>query len=127
MTTRTPTVVRRTNASGAKDVIVTYTGLLNGDDGAWFSEPGAVLRSTSYSGVWGAGGSAQTTCCGSSAIDPANPITGAQPDESMLGAAASTSQTVTNNQYTAAPAYRPKVTAGDGTTSIRVVLYFVQD
>lgn len=127
MTTRTPVVVRRTTASGAKDVVVTYSGLLNGDDGAWFSEPGAVLRSTSYSGTWGTGGSAQLNCCGSSAIDPANPLTGAQLDESMIGAAASASQTVTNGLYTAAPAYRVRVTAGDGTTLLKIVLYFVQD
>jgi len=127
MATRTPTIARRTTASGAKDLVVTYTGLANGDDGAWFSEPGAVLRSASYKGTWGSGGSAQVNCCGSSALDPANPLTGAQPDESIIGSAATSSQTITNNQYTAAPAYRPKVTAGDGTTSLSVTLYFVQD
>jgi hypothetical protein len=127
VTTRAPGVRRRTNSSGGKDVIVTYSGLLNGDDGAWFSEPGAILRSISYSGVWGAGGSAQLNCCGSSAIAPANPLTGAQLDESIIGAVASANQTVTANLYTAAPSYRPKVTAGDVTTSLKIVAYFVQD
>lgn len=126
MATRVPSINRRSNSSGSKDVIVTYTGLLNGDDGTWYSDPGVVLRATSWSGTFGVAGSGQVNATGGNAMG-ATPISGAQPDETIIGAAATVAGIVTGTTYTAAPSYRPRVTAGDGTTSLTCVMYFVQD
>lgn len=129
MATRTMTTTRRQNSLGARDIIVKWTGLLNGDDGAWFSEPGMVVRAYSVSGTFGAGGNVALKATCGNAIDPTAPIVGTQTDESIItGAGAITvAGTVTAGQYTAAPSYRPTVTAGDGTTSLTVTMYFIAD
>jgi hypothetical protein len=129
MATRTMTTTRRQNSLGARDVIVKWAGLLNGDDGAWFSEPGMVLRAYSVSGTFGvAGNVALKASCGN-AIDPTAAIVGTQADESILSGAGAViaAGTVTAGQYTAAPSYRPTVTAGDGTTNLTVTMYFIAD
>ena len=126
MATRAPNINIRAASSGAKDIICTWPGMANGDDGQWVSFPGAVLRSTSVRGTLGAGGSTKLNACGSDAGGQ-NPITGAQTDESVVAGPFSSLGTTTNNVYTSAPAYRPQVTAGDGTTNLTFVAYFVQD
>ena len=127
MATRNATAVRRSASSGAKDMIVKWTGLLNGDDGSWFAEPGMVLRSYSVSGVFGAGGTVALKCSGADALAAA--VTGAQADESVITGAGTitVAGTTTNGQYLAAPCYRPTVTGGDGTTNLTVTMYFIQD
>lgn len=128
MATKQPQIFRRGSGSGAKDITVVYTGLGNGDDGAWFSETGACLRSVSWSGTWGTGGSARVNASGGVGTDPrSGQPTGAQADESIVGVAASSNGTNTAGQYLAFPFVRPVVTAGDGTTSLTCTLYFVQD
>lgn len=128
MATRSLTAKRRQLSAGGRDTIVKWTGLLNGDDGQWYSEPGMVLRSYSVSGIFGAGGNVALKASGNEALDAAF-VLGAQADESILTGAGAivAAGTVTNAQYTAAPSYRPTVTAGDGTTNLSVTMYFIAD
>lgn len=130
MATRKPNITRRYQSSAyGKDVIVVYSGLLNGDDGSWFGEPGMVLRSYSVQGAFGASGACAIKC---SCVDVTKQIDGfggTQSDESALTGAnnITAAGTVTNGQYTAAPAFRPIVTGGDGTTNLTVTLHFIAD
>ena len=126
MTTRTTAIKTRTTASGAKDVIVTWAGLQNGDDGQWVSIPGAVLRAIGRSGTWGTAGSVSLKMSNGDASG-ASPITGAQADEGVLSGPFTASGLTTANLYLATASYRPVVTAGDGTTNLTLTLYFVQD
>ena len=130
MATRTATIKQRTTASGAKDVIVQWTGLLNGDDGQWISIPGMVLRSISQNGTWGTGGSVSIRGSNGDAMmeKPTDVvITGTQPDETQIAGPFSSNGLTTANLYIATASYRPLVTAGDGTTSLTLTMYFVQD
>lgn len=126
MATRQFTNTTRGASSGGRDVIIRYTGMLNGDDGAWYSQPGMVLRAYSVQGVLGAGGSVSLKISCNDATSPAF-VPGAQADESGFGAAVSTPQTVMGSTYSAATSYRPICTAGDVTTNLTVTLYFIQD
>lgn len=122
MATRTPTVVRTGTGSGGSDIVVTYAGMLNGDDGAWFNQPGYVLRSASVKGTLGAGGTVVVNGASDRTV-----VSGAQADESSLLGNITAQSTVVSGTYIGVPAYRPKVTAGDGTTSLTVTLYYMQD
>lgn len=126
MATRSPTIKRRGTGQGSADIIVTVSGLLTGDDMAWFSEPGAVLRSYSVRGTFGAAGNLSVKASGADATDSAF-VSGAQADESLIGTAMTVAQTVTGGQYTAAPSYRVVVGGGDGTTNLTAILYFIKD
>jgi hypothetical protein len=128
MATRALTAKRRQLSAGGRDTIVKWTGLLNGDDGQWYGEPGMVLRSYSVSGVFGAGGNAALKVSGNDALDAAF-VPGTQTDESIITGAGAivAAGTTTNNQYTAAPSYRPTITAGDGTTNLTFIMYFIAD
>lgn len=126
--TPTPTP-RYQSSSYGKDVIVVWNGLLNGDDGAWFGQPGMVLCAYSVQGNFGAGGSlAIKASCVDVTKQPAG-FGGTQPDESNLTGAGNITNAgiTTNGQYTAAPAFRPVVTGGDGSTNLTVTMYFIAD
>ena len=129
MAIRTPTIKRRIPSSnGGRDVIVTWAGLLNGDRGAFYSEPGMILRAYGLKGTLGAAGTVQIRCA---AVDPTDPTyveVGAQVDETLItGASMAALGFNVAGQYTAGPCYAPVVTAGDGTTNLTVTAYFTFD
>lgn len=131
MATRQPTIKKRYDSQMARDIIVQWSGMLNGDDGAWFGSPGMVLRAYSASGTFGVGGNIafKVSCQDVPGVGGGALGSGTQADESILTGAGTvtTVGTVTAGQYTASTSYRPTVTAGDGTTNLVITMYFIAD
>ena len=129
MATRVPTIRRRIPSSnGGRDVIVTWTGLFNADRGAFYSEPGMILRAYGLKGTLGLGGTVQIRCAAVDATDPAYVEVGAQVDETLItGGSLNALGFNVSGQYTAGPSYAPVVTAGDGTTNLTLTAYFTFD
>lgn len=97
---------------------VVWAGLLNGDDGAPVSIPGAGDYTVQVFGTFGSGGTVilQGTC----ERTPANYFGLKDPQGNALSLTAAggdmVSEVVTH--------VRPNVTAGDGTTDLTVILFF---
>lgn len=102
--------------------VAVWTGLLNGDDGAAVKMAGSQDRSVQYVGTFGAGGSIQ--------LEGSNDVTanGVAPINWFL---LSTPQGTTGAKTAAGVVQieeatlwvRPRVTAGDGTTSLTASLF----
>jgi hypothetical protein len=110
MATRNVSAQELTNAK-----LVTWTGLLNGDDGQPFESAEFADRTAQVTGTFGAGGSIQMEGSNNNSdwailADPqGNPLT-------------FTSARI--EQLLELPRYvRPRVTAGDGTTNLVVTMY----
>lgn len=115
MATRSPTIIQ----PGGEDVdhatLVTWSGLLNGDDGARVTLSDFPDRTVQIIGTFGAGGSVNFEGSNNGTnwavlTDPqGNPIT----------------KTAASLEFvTETPRYvRPVVTAGDGTTNLSVILF----
>lgn len=115
MATRAATISNPTKDQYDDGVqLVTWTGLLNGDDGAPVELPTHSDRSAQVTGTFGAGGSISLE--GSN--DGTNYV--------VLSTPASVAITLTSAGLKAVlelPRYiRPRVTAGDGTTSLTATL-----
>lgn len=96
--------------SGFEGVLVTWTGLLNTDDGAPFELSSAGDRSVQFGGVFGVGGSIRLE--GSN--DGVNYIVLADPSSTdIIKTAAAIEQVLELTRF-----IRPRVTAGDGTTNL---------
>lgn len=106
MATRTP-IVDRSSSSVA---YVTWSGLLNGDDGAPAAVSGMDLVSWQVTGTLGAGGSIQFEAS-NEATPSAWGLIGAA--VTALGMAVPTDDIVARNT-------RPRCTAGDGTTNLTI-------
>ena len=91
-------------------VFVTWTGLLNGDDGAPVALPAMDLVSFQVTGTAGAGGSIQMEA--SNEVTPSN--------WAIVGSALTAAGLAYPADYAVARNFRPRVTAGDGTTSLIV-------
>ncbi|MEY4375866.1 MAG: hypothetical protein RJB26_416 [Pseudomonadota bacterium] len=115
MATRAATISNPTKDQYDDGVqLVTWTGLLNGDDGAPVELPTHSDRSVQVVGTFGAGGSLS--------IEGSNDGT----NYATLNTPASVALAITAAGIKAVlelPRYiRPRVTAGDGTTSLTAVL-----
>ncbi|WP_375397309.1 hypothetical protein [uncultured Sphingomonas sp.] len=103
-----------TDRSQTNMAYMQWSGLLNGDDGAPAVMNGMELVSWQVFGTVGAGGSAQVE-----ASNEATPTTWG-----LIGAAATTAAMVFPADDIVARNIRPRVTAGDGTTSLTVIACF---
>lgn len=101
------------------DVIdVTWTGLLNGDDGSWFDSRNFADRTFQVFGTPGVGGS--ITLQGSN--DQSDPPTNAFTLTNHVGATLVFAAAGGGTSAEAPRWVRPLVTSGDGTTSLTVRL-----
>lgn len=115
MTTRSKTTRRTPEGANNLVHVTTWTGLANGDDGSPLQMPEAADRSVQVTGTFGAGGSVRLE--GSN--DGGNTwATLTDPQGNALDITAAKIEAVTElTEY-----IRPRVTAGDGTTSLAVHL-----
>jgi hypothetical protein len=94
--------------------VVTWTGLLNGDDGDPFEMPGWAVRSVQVSGTLGAAGA--VTIEGSN--NGANYLALTDPQGNALAINSLRIEAIAELTRW----IRPRVTAGDGTTNLTVTL-----
>jgi hypothetical protein len=94
--------------------IVTWTGLLNGDDGDPFEMPGWPDRSIQVLGTFGVGG----TIVFEGSNDGTNYVTLTDPQGNTISKTAAALEAVSELTRRV----RPRVTGGDGTTSLTAVL-----
>lgn len=105
-------------------LIVTWTGLLNGDDGAPFVCPNRGDKSVQVFGTFGGGNcriegtNQQAYDAGGTAIGGLTYATLNDPASNALDIAAAKIEQVLENPC----AIRPRITSGDGTTSLTVVM-----
>jgi len=112
MATKSITITRDTNSRNCW--VVTWTGLANGDDGTPLRMPAASDRSWQVGGTFGAGGT--VLCEGSN--EGSNYVTLTDPQGNAISkTAAAIEQIEELTVYV-----RPRVSAGDGTTSINVTM-----
>jgi len=101
-----------------RGVLATWSGLLNGDDGAPFEGGDWGDRTVAFAGTFGVGGSIQIE--GSN--DGTNYFVLTDPQGNNVAKTAAGMEAVVE-----LPRYvRPRVTAGDGTTSLVCTLYMVR-
>lgn len=98
---------------------VSWTPLLNGDSGAPYAMPGFADRAVQIAGTFGAGG----TVVIEGTIDGTNYVTLNDPQ----GVAISKTAAGLSEISQIVKLIRPRVTAGDGTTSITVTLIARRD
>ena len=120
-------------ASAPQAYIVTWTGLLNGDDGAPFVSPNRADKSVQVIGTFGAGGNARIEGSNKQAYSMTPGVSGGGTLTGLTGTDYATLNDPQGNvldftatkieQVLEAPnAIRPRITAGDGTTSLTVVM-----
>ena len=95
--------------------VVTWTGLLNGDDGSSWEGPDCADRSVAVTGTFGTGGS--ITIQGSN--DGTNWFALTDPQGNAITKTAAALEQITE----ITKFVRPIVTAGDGTTSLVATMY----
>ena len=110
MTTRTPTLQDALLDTKA----YTWTGLLNGDDGAGAQYTGSGDRSVQITGTFGAGG----TVVVEGTLDGTNWFGLRDPSSTAISFTTAGLKAILENVL----AVRPRVTAGDGTTTITAIL-----
>lgn len=115
MATRSPTIIQ----PGGEDVdhatLVTWSGLLNGDNGVRVNLTDYPDRTVQFAGTFGAGGTVNFE----GTNDGVNWITLTDPQGNALSKTTAALESVTET-----PRYvRPSVTGGDGTTDLTVILF----
>lgn len=108
MPTRQYSAVRRLDGT----VLVTWQGLLNGDDGAPYEAPPLADRALQVSGVFGAGG----TLVLEGTIDGVNWAVLNDPQGNTLSITTAKIEQIMELVVSV----RPRVSAGDGTTTLTV-------
>lgn len=98
---------------------ITWSGLLNGDDGTWVSAAEFADRSIHFYGTFGAGGTVVLQGSNEDTPTAANAVTLADPQ----GTAISKTGTAIEQVLELTRWIRPAVTAGDGTTSLTATLF----
>ena len=94
--------------------VITWTGLLNGDDGSPVEMPGSSDRSIQFTGTFGVGG----TIVLEGSNDGTNYVSLTDPQGNAISKTAAGIEAVMElTRY-----IRPRVTAGDGTTSLVATL-----
>jgi hypothetical protein len=116
MTTRAKTIAR-IPYHGEKAHVISWSGLLNGDDGDPIEMPSSSDRSIQVLGTFGVGG----TILWEGSNDGTNYVTLADPQGNALSkTAAAIEQVLEITRY-----MRPRVSAGDGTTDLTAHLLVV--
>lgn len=112
MTTRNHT---KSNAGNHTNfVLVTWSGLLNGEAGDALTLPFYADKTVQILGTFGSGG----TIVIEGSNDGTNYATLTDPSDNALSKGAASIETIMQN-----PLYiRPRVTAGDGTTNLTVII-----
>lgn len=115
MATRTPTITDL-NTFGERSHVVVWTGLLNGDDGTPVQLYGSTIRSMQITGTFGSGG----TILVEGSNDGTNYATLTDPQGNAISKTAASIEAIEEvTRY-----IRPRVSAGDGTTTLVVTLFF---
>lgn len=114
MATKPLTIVKLTD----KVVIAKWTGMANGDDGAPLEYPDYADRTVQVFGTFGAAGSLRIEGTNEDAAAPANYATLTSPAGANLDITTAGIKGVVE----LAGKVRPRVTAGDGNTSLNVYL-----
>lgn len=113
MATRSASV-SRIQTWGDDSHLISWSGLLNGDDGSPVEMPGSSDRSIQFVGTFGVGGTIQIE--GSN--DGTNYVVLTDPQGNNISKTSAALEMVTElTRY-----IRPRVTAGDGTTSLAAYL-----
>ena len=110
------TVAKQPTIAWDKVDIVQWTGLLNGDDGGPAELPGYADRTVQVTGTFGAGG----TIVIEGSVDGINYVTLTDPQGNALSKTAAFLEAISE----AVRYIRPRVTAGDGTTSLVCTILF---
>jgi hypothetical protein len=115
MATRSPAIIQ----PGGEDVdhatLITWSGLLSGDDGTRVTLSDFPDRTVQFIGTFGAGG----TVSFEGSNDGSNWIALTDPQGNAITKTSASMEFVTET-----PRYvRPRVTAGDGTTDLTVILF----
>ena len=110
MATRTPTRTEPTNNS----MLHTWTGMLNGDDGSVEAMMSTGDRCVQVLGTFGVGG----TVVVEGSLDGANWFQLRDPSSTLLSFTAAGGKAVLE----AVTHCRPRITAGDGTTSLSILI-----
>ena len=118
MATITPTVTYAPDGN-RNAVLVVWAALANGDDGAPFKGFGIIDGSVQVQGTFGVGGSVQMELSN----DATNYQLAADPQGNDVIKTAADLETLLD---IVGRQIRPRVTAGDGTTSLNVTLYAVR-
>lgn len=108
-------VIDQVTEFGADCWIVTWTGLLNGDDGDPIKMPECADGSVQFFGTFGVGGTIQWE--GTNQRTTANFIILTDPQGTTITKTAAAIETCEESCFQR----RPRVTAGDGTTSLTCV------
>ncbi len=103
---------------GRRTVKVTWTGLLNGDTGAWVTLRGMTDKTVQVKGTWGTGGSLSME--GSNDGSTAFVVNDTRGETNPATLTAASTAILTLAEHGAA--IRPNVTAGDGTTNLTLIL-----
>ncbi len=115
MTTRSHTITE-IKAFGDRAHVVQWTGLLNGDDGAPIELCGSTIRSVQFTGTLGAGG----TIALEGSNDGTNYVTLTDPQGTSISKTSLGIEAIEEiTRYV-----RPKVSAGDVTTTLVTTLFF---
>ena len=104
---------------GDRAHVLSWTGLLNGDDGAPVEMPGSADRSIQFLGTFGAGG----TIVLEGSNDGTNYVTLTDPQGNAISKTAAAIEAVLELTRWV----RPRVTAGDGTTALEAHLLVKRD
>lgn len=118
MATRTYTI-QRVPHYGDRAHVLSWTGLLNGDDGTPVEMPGSADRSIQFLGTFGAGG----TIVLEGSNDGTNYATLTDPQGNAISKTAAAIEAVLELTRFV----RPRVTAGDGTTDLQAHLLVKRD
>lgn len=115
MATRTASITSLTTF-GDRSHVVTWTGLLNGDDGSAVELYGSTVRSMQITGTFGSGG----TILIEGSNDGTNYATLTDPQGNAISKTAASIEAIEEvTRY-----IRPRVSAGDGTTTLVATLFF---
>ena len=113
MATRT-SVITRISSWADDSHVISWSGLLNGDDGSPIEMPGHSIRSIQFTGTFGTGGTIQIE--GSN--DGTNYVVLTDPQGNNVSKTAAGIEAVVEvTRY-----IRPRVTAGDGATDLTASL-----
>ena len=118
MPTRAASVAGRVLIDAAfpnESAVVTWSGLLNGDDGAAFQYGAFTDRSIQFIGTFGAGG----TIVLEGSNDGTNWVTLTDPQANLISKSSASIEAISE----ATRYVRPRVTAGDGTTNLTALLF----
>jgi hypothetical protein len=115
MPTRTPTIVQPGGPNVDHATLVTWSGLLNGDDGSPVNLSDFPDRTVQFIGTFGVGGSVNFE--GSN--NGTNWIVLTDPQGNSITKTAASLEFTTETPLFV----RPNVTAGDGTTNLTVIMF----